>query len=224
MIDRYRAVPPLGRPIALGRVAAAAFTLAAFLLWAAPGAARADLVLQIQDSTAAPGGTGSFDVILKNPGGSVDVGGFGIELSVPAATGVTFTGVNTATAPAEPYIFGTLQSPPFSFDTFPNMQFSATDSDMSPPFFVTVSPGSTFGLAHVTFAVAAGTSPGLVPVSFVPAGSSVSDNNGSPIPSTLINGTITIVSIPEPSLLLLAAACAGFAYVGASRTRMPRKA
>src|SRR6266436_2978754 len=134
MSNRCRVVPPLGWTIALRRgVAAAALALAAFPLWAAPGTARADLILQIQDSIAAPGGTGSFDVILKNPGASVNVGGFGIELSVPAGTGVTFTGVNTDTAPAEPYIFGTLQSPPFSFDTFPNMQFSATDSDMTPP-------------------------------------------------------------------------------------------
>src|SRR5262249_38129783 len=106
-----------------------------------------------------------------------------------------------------PYLFGTLQLPPFSFDTFPTQVFSASDLDLTPPGFVTLNPGDVFGLAHVSYTVAPGAPGGDVAVSLVPEGPSLSDNNGDAIPSTPQNGTIPLPhsqAVPEPPALVLA--------------------
>jgi hypothetical protein len=167
--------------------------------------ARAGLIVQALNSTAQPGGSGAFDVVVNDTAGTFQVAGFSIELSLPGASGVSFSGVTTATLAAT-YLFGTLQLPPFTFNTFPNQGFSAGDLDVTPPGFVTLNPGDIFGLAHVTYSVSSGTSAGPVTVSLVAAGTSMSDNNGGPVSVTTSNGTITIraQAVPEPSSLVLA--------------------
>ena len=176
--------------------------------------ARASVIMEITNSSAGAGGTGSFDVALSDTGGTLQVGGFSAELSVPGASGVKFTGVNTSTAAATPYIFGTLQTPPLSFDTFPNTSFTASDTDATAPGFVTLNPGDLVGLAHVSYSVAAGTAPGPVTVSFVGPGTSLSDVNGGAIAFTTTNGTITVAqAVPEPSSLLLASIGGGAAML-----------
>jgi hypothetical protein len=140
------------------------------------------------------------------------VSSFSVELSVLAASGINFTGVNTNTL-AAPYIFGTLQTPPFSFSAFPTTDFTASDLDATPPGFRNLNPGDVVGLAHVSFSVNPATPLGPVIVTIVPANTLVADVTGAPIPFTPVNGTITIVpttvSTPEPSSLALAAIGAG---------------
>jgi hypothetical protein len=138
-------------------------------------------------------------------GSATDVSGFSIELSVSAGSGITFTSADTNTS--APYIFGTLQAPPLVFDSFPNHSFTASDSSQSPPFVVTLNPGDTVGLEHVSYFVAPGTRGGAITVSIVSgANTGVFDVDGDPIttpPVTFTDGTITVTGstapVPEPS-------------------------
>lgn len=70
--------------------------LGALALLARP--ARADFVIRALDSTAASGGTGSFDVDLTDtdaPGSTpYQVAGFSFGPSVPSTSGVSFTSVD----------------------------------------------------------------------------------------------------------------------------------
>jgi hypothetical protein len=164
---------------------------------------RAGLVIEALNSTATPGGTGSFDVVLFNnsASGSFGVTGFSVELTLPTLSGISFTGVNVNTA--APYIFGTYQSgmTPFSANTFPNQDFVAGDQHGT----ASVHPGDTFGLAHVSYLVAPGTALGPVDVSL---GARTSLHSGEvPVPFTKQDGTITVTdnvaAVPEPAPLLL---------------------
>jgi hypothetical protein len=211
-----------GRLAASGAIA----LCAALLLSGAPTPARAGLVLKIENSSAPPGGTGSFDVVLSDTTGTFAVSGFQVELSVPGASGVHFSGVDTSTTTA-PYLFGTLQTPPLSFDSFPNTSFTASDSDATPPFFVTLNTGNEFGLVHVSYKVDAGTTLGtLVPVSIVTSGTFLFDN-ATPIPNSIpytpVNGTVTVSAVPEPSTVVTAA-IGGTCFLAVSCLRARRRA
>ena len=76
--------------------------------------------------------------------------------------------------------------------------------------------GATVGLAHITFTAAAGTPSQVVPVSLISAqaGTSLSDDAGNPLPFTIINGQITVGTVPEPSsvIMLGTAIVLGLAY------------
>ena len=178
--------------------------------------AHAALVLQAEDSTAVLGNSGSFDVNLVDtdlPGSAAyQFSGFNFELSVPAASGVTFTdaGFNTTT----PYIFNgnsfdEENGSPLSVDMngnspFPTQDFIASDVAADAPYYTAVSPGDTFGLGHISYAVAPGTTLGPVTVSFesIGGGTSLSDPKGMAIPFTTQNGTIIVADVsptPEPS-------------------------
>jgi hypothetical protein len=188
--------------------------LAALVLGVFPTPARAAPILQVQNSSALAGGAGSFDVVLTVTEGTFQVSGFSVDLTVPSGSGVTFTGasINTTTAP---YIFTTLQAPPLTFATFPTTDFTASDSSMTSPGYVTLSapPSRTVGLEHVSYAVAPGTHAGPVTVSIVSGNKTqLLDLNANTIPFTPTNGTIAIDTavVPEPSSLLtgiIAAAC-----------------
>ena len=191
-----------------GFVAAATLALA-FL--GGPPAARAALVIETAPVpiTAQAGGTGSFEVLLRDTGGTYSVAGFSIDLSVPAGSGISFTGADTNTA-SNPYIFGTYQSAPFPFaspdfpaTTFPASTLNALDTDMAAPS-VALNPGDVVGLADVHFSVAPGTAPGPVTVTFQGPGTSLSDANGAAVPVTVPPSfTITVTAVPEPSAVLL---------------------
>jgi hypothetical protein len=116
--------------------------------------------LQVENSSATPGGTGSFDVVLINTSGTGQVSGFSVELSVAANSGVKFTGATGSTT-AAPYIFGTVQSSPLSFGPFPAPNFTTSDSDMTSPGSVTM----TLSLEHVSYSMATGAPLGPVTVS-----------------------------------------------------------
>ena len=186
--------------------------------------ARAALVIEALNSSAAPGGTGSFDVDLLDNGGTFNVSAFSFGLSVAGASGLTFTGVNTATTSA-PYLFGTLQFPPLTFSSFPTASFTASDSDATPPFFTTLTPGSTFGLGHVTYAVAPGTALGPIPISFVSNNTNLSDVNANTVPASTQPGTVTVAvapAVPEPGTLPLLGL--GLLGLGGLRARRPATA
>jgi hypothetical protein len=185
--------------------------LALAVLAAGAGRCRATgLQLEVLNSTAAAGGTGSFDVVLANTNGpsgpSFLVSGFSVELGVSSASGVKFTSADTNTTAAA-YIFGTLQQAPFSFNTFPNADFIASDASVTSPYAVSVDPGKTVGIEHVVYSVAPGTAAGQVPVTLVLSNgtTSLNDVDGNPLAFTAANGIITVtgVVVPEPSTLVL---------------------
>jgi hypothetical protein len=191
-----RTAPPAGR-----RHAVIIFGFAALMACLGVSPAHAQMVMQIQPSAAAPGGTGAFDVDLSDVGGTFQVGGFSVEVSVPGGSGVAFTGADTNTT--LPYIFGTLQAPPFTFNTFPNTDTTVSDTDFTAPGYVTMTNGMVYALGHFTYSVAPSTPTGPVTVTLVPAGSSLSDGNGDAISFSEVNGTIAVAPIPEPGTLIL---------------------
>lgn len=214
--DRLPSIPPRqlnSRP----RIAtiAALLTLSGLFFAAVPTPASAGLVLQAQNSVVSAGSSGSFDVVLLNTGGTFLVSGFSVELSTSGNSGVTFTAATTGTT--TPYLFSSLQLPPLTFGTFPNRDFTATDTDMTTPGYVSLTtPGQTFGLEHVSYQVASGTVAGPVAVSIVlGASTQILDVNANLIPFATTNGTITVNStvIPEPPSLV-AWVMAGISLLG----------
>src|SRR5262249_38129284 len=106
-------------------------------------------------------GDGSFDIVLHNDGNSVPgnfaVGGFSVEVNVAGGTGILLTNVVPTTAPT--YIFnltsfgfGTTAGPP---PATPNSIVSDFSTDLVNG--TPVNAGDTFGLAHFTFSIDAGT-------------------------------------------------------------------
>jgi hypothetical protein len=170
------------------------------------------LVIKAPVVVASPGTSGSFDVLLINPAGgaSFNVAADSLGLSVSGPLDVTFTDVSINTVVA-PYIYvtsgTTVGGGPLSLDTFPNTQFTASDSEFASPGFRTVNPGDTFGLAHVSFTVSPTSPLGTDVISFNPLATSLTDDSGNAITASLVNGAIG-TSIPEPASLVEAATAA----------------
>jgi hypothetical protein len=189
------------------RLALAAVLVLAASLGPALPCRAAGLVMEVPFLTGPPGSSGSFDVLLVNTnpagGASYDVAADSIELALLGPLSATFTGVSINTI--VPYIYVTSATTqgggPFSFDTFPNTQFKASDSEFAAPGFRTVNPGDVFGLAHVTFAISPSSTGGTDTVTFVFPGTSLSDINGNAIP-------FTTATVPEPAALTEAATAA----------------
>ena len=184
-----------------------ALAVAALLGGAVPCAAGG-LVIEAPHLTAAPGSSGSFDLLLVNTnpigGASFAVSSDMFVLSLSGPVHITFTGVSIATV-AAPYIFvssGTTQpgGPPLSTDTFPTTRFTGSDSEFARPGYRTVGPGETFGLAHVSYAVSSSTPSGMDSISIAPSPSTLLTMlDGTPIPFGISNGSIAVgVAIPEP--------------------------
>jgi hypothetical protein len=168
------------------------------------------LVIEAPNITATAGSTGSFDLLLVNTnpsgGGSFDVAADSLQLSLTGPLTVTFTDVSINTI--VPYIYvtsGTTQGGgPLSLDTFPNTQFTASDSEFAAPGFRTINPGDVFGLGHVSFAVDSSTPNGVDSIVISSgAATSLSDENGNAIPFSIQNGSIQVGPsiIPEPAAL-----------------------
>ena len=199
MASRFTAL--LLRPRLFGAVAA-------LLLGSIAAPARADLIITVLDSSAAPGGTGTFDITLTNTGAvDINIGTFSVEPTLSPTSGVHFTDVTTATT--LPYIFAASSSvtasSPFSYDLFPNTDFTASDSSFSTLGYETIAAGATLGLAHVLYSVDAGTPLGTAPVRLNLTGTALDDGAGNFLTFTPVNGTITIAlrAVPEPSTVLL---------------------
>ena len=82
--------------------------------------------------------------------------------------------------------------------------------------FQVVNPGDTWGLADISYLVNSAAPLGtIVPVALElapvflppPAGTSLLDPSGNPVPFSLVNGTITVAtaSVPEPASVTLLA-------------------
>ena len=184
----------------------------ALLLGAAASPARADLVITAQDSSASAGGTGSFDVTLRNTGTTdVNVSGFQVELSLPGGSGIHFTDANRTTV--LPYLFaaapgpGGLNGDPLN--SFPNTDFVGSDNYFAAPGSAPIMAGDTLGLMHVIYTVDPGVTPGMITVTLVPfddttgGGTLLTDVTGRSLAASLVNGTITVRGVPEPSTILL---------------------
>jgi hypothetical protein len=171
-------------------------------------AARADLVISIQSTTVAAGGTGVLDVYLTSTASSMNpdfINNLGFELQI------TNNGVdNTQLAFSATQSFGYLNSssPPYvflgdSFDyksgsaggivsptgtVYPYDTFTGSDSTFSGNP-VSLSSGTTYLLASLTLTTATFASPNIgdsFTVSLVPSSGSGSAN-GSPPPTTFFD-------------------------------------
>jgi hypothetical protein len=122
---------------------------------------------------------------------------FTLTMTATAVTGsgLSFTSISMVTTP-DPYVFqgvsADLQdSAPFSTSTFPNLSFTAMDSDTNSAG-VSLTSGADYGLFEVSYAVAANATPGTYTIA--PSGSV--EGNGD-FTDGFVPGTLTIV--PEPS-------------------------
>ncbi len=179
--------------------------IAVGLMGAAP--ARAALLLEVLNSTAAPNSTGnSFDVDLVNTGLSAqNIAGFSFQFSVTDAD-ISFDAVNSNFSTAAPYIF-TGDSIAAAFPPFATLSNAVTlfASDLTlSGANVSVGAGATFGLGHIFFNVANGAALGNFAVALAAGGiTSLSDSAGAPVDFTPTDGTISIsaAAVPEPSYL-----------------------
>ncbi|MFO0951223.1 MAG: PEP-CTERM sorting domain-containing protein [Isosphaeraceae bacterium] len=193
----------------LPRLAATAAVVAAALLASAP-AARADIVFSIAapSSVAAGSTNNTLEIWLTSTTGSstvvVDGFSFGITSSQP---GVTFTSATTGTT-LKPYIFGSDSLLGPVIDDGPGTTISG--GDVSSASGTSVTAGTTFGLALVTFDVSSGSS-GSIDFSFVTAPQK--NTLSTPPPAAAITiarfdgATTTITNttaVPEPSVMALA--------------------
>ncbi len=169
---------------------------------------RADLVISAPIISAAAGSTGSFDVIVTDtdPAGSApyQVAGDDIQLTLSGPAGVTFTGVSIDTSITYLYVDSATNYGvgPLSLDPFPNTSFTASDSEFGGTGYDTISPGQSFGLVHVTYAVDAAAAAGDHPLTLGP-NTGLSDDDGNPVSFTVGAGNLNVV--PEPSARLLMA-------------------
>lgn len=163
--------------------------------------AQANLQIIVGSATVSAPSTGNtLEVSITNVGNtaSTPVAGFSFGLSVPGASGITFTNATISTV-INSYLFaGQTSTPPFSNVGFPNQSFIATDF-YAAAGGINISPGQTFGLGLITFDVASNaTNPTTVTLAAFPA-TGVSDDQGNNLAFTGFNGTITFAAVPEPA-------------------------
>lgn len=165
------------------------------------------ITLYATHQTIAAGGTGSFDILLRNDLGSdVDISSFDTIMEFTAGSGLTFTSVDELVAAPYSYIFGSIMAPPLGNITNPSVLLSDTHATSQ-----TVTAGQTVGLGRVFFTVDPTTPAGDIPIIFS------SDSNGyfthiydsalNELPVFLTGGLVT-VPVPEPSHVLLLTAAA----------------
>jgi hypothetical protein len=178
----------------------------------------AGLVIRALNSGAAPGSTGSFDVVLINTnstgGASYDLASNSLDIAMSGPAGVTITDVNMSTSAT--YIFAQSldhnHGLPFATITTSPPGFTSDDSgDVANgyPGFQAVSPGQTYGLAHVLYKVSPTAAIGSIEtilINSIGIGTSLTDNSGAPLSFTPLAGTLSVV--PEPSTLIQGAIAA----------------
>jgi hypothetical protein len=171
-----------------------------------------DLVISVENLTKPASGAGTFEFLLidTDPSGSpaYNVAGFSFELSVPSSSGIQFTAATTSTLSAT-YIFdGTATLDPsfeLSLGTFPTTDVAGSDSEFTYPS-IAVGPGATFAFGLISYSVAPDAPAGDIQISFISAGTSLSDTYGKPIAFTPDDsgGVIHIAgsAVPEPSTIM----------------------
>jgi len=176
-----------------------------------PPAFGGSLTIEAPNVTASAGQTVSFDVLLVNNDLiGYQIAGDAFTLTLSPSIGVTFTDATTLTTTA-PYIYqasSDVDLPTTLYDSLPGTSFTAADTVDLPYHYQQVDPGASFGLGNVTFSVAPTVAPNsvfqliLTPYSQFPA--ALNDQNLNYFPYDVVDGTITIVEIPEPSSLFMA--------------------
>jgi hypothetical protein len=195
------------------------------LLGAPPASAASILDLIALPVTTEAGQSGAFDVIVRNDPASTSnatLAGFSVDLTVPTASGVSFTGMNTSTT--SPYIFAGNSS---GFLTTTLTPLEAAGNDIAASGGTTLTPGQSFGLAHLTYTVAPNAPAGPVSVTFVglKGGTSLSDPNFVNLNFTPTNGTITVTpaTVPEPCSLVLFTTAGAIVWVAHRRATKGRR-
>ncbi len=157
-----------------------------------------------------PGGSGyvlDFSMTTTSP---IDLGGFNVTVTVPLASGITFTGGD---ALVSNYVFAGNLSGLFQFSN-PTGANSANITDFPNSFDQPLAAG-TYGLGEIYFSVASNAPPGIVNVTLDPATSFTQgvppfgSYTYAPAGGSTI-GTINIVAssvVPEPSSALLLCVC-----------------
>jgi hypothetical protein len=195
-------------PCSLFCVAAVAISLMSVA--AAQGAPPAGLIFEAPTLSAAPGSSGSFDIVIVNPSASsFHLAGESVELGI-SGTGVEFT--NTDANTLTPYVF----SPSFDLDNgftldassipYPKNDFITSDVSDALAGFALVSPGQTLGIVHVSYTVYPGATlgPRTLTIEDLGGGTSTSDEFGNAVPFTASNGSLTVAAVPEPGCVGLA--------------------
>lgn len=213
--------------------------VAAIFLLTRPVSVSADqLTLSIDPSsqTVAAGGTGSFTIDLSNAStntSSFTVGGFQLEMSVPTASGITFT---SASIPTTGYLFqgnsfDIINSQPFSNSTFPTTSVTMADAANTLSTSPVLAPGDSFALAVVNFSVSAAAASGTFAISNIDIstdpsfGTQFTDNTGSPLTYSYAGGSITVQGktvVPEPASIVLAClgCTGGYGFLRASSRKI----
>ena len=191
----------------IGKIAAAVA-----LVWCLSQPASANMIITVGSVTAHAGDVGDFlDVTLTNTGPAVqNIAGDNFEISVAGGSGITFTEVDISTV--ETYLFATSGAGPiisnFTPHPGPGQIIDGSDFDGSLAGTGTnVGVGAIFGIGRVHFNVASNASLGPLTVTLnaLNGATSLSDNIGTNVGFSGVNGTITLLaaSTPEPSTLLL---------------------
>ncbi len=196
-------------------------------------AVAGSLTIVAPNVTATAGGTASFDVLLvNNDSTSYNIAGDAFTLTLSPSTGVTFTDATTLTLTQ--YIYKASSDVDLGvplYDTLPGTSFTAADTIDLPFTSQEVDPGATFGLGRVTFTVDPGVAAGtvfqlnLATFADVPEALNGPGPDFPSFPYDVINGSITIVSVPEPSSVVMActAAVAGLVVAGRRTRRGSRR-
>ena len=205
------------------------FLLALALASSRPSLCRADLVIEAPTLSAAPGDSGSFDVLITNtnaPGGaSYNVSLFTLDFAVTGPAGVTLTSASISTVTPYVFVMPGVNEPgadPFVTSST-STSFLASDSEFNPPdFFRAINPGDVFGLAHVFYSVD-GTAPLGDRILHIGAMTQVADANLQSLPFTPVDGTLSVRlrGVPEPSAMALV--CLGGITILAVRRRRPSR-
>jgi hypothetical protein len=174
-------------------------------------AARAISIVE-QNSTAVAGGTGSFEVDCFGTSEPTLLNGFSFEIVVPTDITITSADIDTA----EPYIFGSVQSPPF-VQSMTSGTVMVADSFPNFSSFTAVGEGEAFGMVHVDYSVAPGTPSGPYLVNYPKSSFDFAQGVIGMFSNPSLS-TIT-VAVPEPATLgMLAVAGVGLLSRRARRT------
>jgi hypothetical protein len=205
------------------------FAIAATMFIGSSSRCRAGLVMTVENVTTTAGSLGSFDVLITNTnpsnGASYGVAADAVEIALTGTTGVEFTGVSIATTSA-PYIFpvsGTSVGGLFSYDSFPNTQFTVSDSDFvnTAPYEQLIDPGQSYGLVHVSYQVLANAPASMGTISILDSGTSLADFDGNAVQFSTSNGSFIVAgAVPSPPALFLTATGLVLGFLGRLRARV----
>lgn len=197
----------------------AALALALFC----PSPARAALIVTASSASGDLGSSGNvLEVTLTNTGAPItNLDSFNVTLSVPAGSGITFTGADASTS-----LTYLLAGNSFGFADNVSGGGSIIDfSDLADVPPATIPAGSS-GLGRVFFDVSAGAPLGPVVVTVSP-NTTFTSTDFTEIPYTAVNGQVTVIDgatpVPEPSSIAVLGIGAVCLAGAAARRRLARR-